>query len=580
MKGASGSLFRLPVIEDMRLSNSFFYTLRENAKDEDSVSSNLLVRAGMIKKSSNGMYMIMPMGKKVLSKIENIVREEMDSHHAQELLMPALIPEEVYISSGRREAFGSNMFSLKDRYQKNYVLGPTHEELFAMAAMMGGKSYKDFPYNLYQIQTKFRDETRPRYGLIRVREFIMKDAYTFDVDEAGLDVAYDNMYDAYCKIFDRLGLNYKIVRADTGLMGGLLSEEYQAISSIGEDTIVGCEGCDFSSNLEITEVIDTAPEDESEELDMQKVATPNAKTIEEVAAFFDKKPKDFVKTLIYNADGNLVAFLVPGDRELNETKASKLIQALELNMATPEEVEKATHARVGFAGPVGLEIPVYMDRMITKKKNFIVGANESDAHFVNVNLKDFTPTAVADLCQVREGDLCPSCGKPLTFDHGIEVGNLFKLGTKYAKSMGLMYSDQNNQLQPVWMGSYGIGLERCMAAVVDQYHDDFGIIWPENIAPFKAAIVIVSKKDEAQIAEAEKLYAYAKEKGYDVLLDDRDERAGVKFKDMELIGIPYRITLGKGTAKGVAEFTERKNGEKQEIALEDLPALLDKIYQS
>ena len=562
----------------MRLSNSFFYTLRENAKDEDSISSNLLVRAGMIKKSSNGVYMIMPMGKKVLSKIEDIVRDEMDKHGAQELLMPALIPEDVYISSGRREAFGSNMFALKDRYNKNYVLGPTHEELFAMAAMMDGKSYKDFPYNLYQIQTKYRDETRPRYGLIRVREFIMKDAYSFDTDLAGLDESYAKMYDAYNCIFDRLKLNYKIVKADTGAMGGLLSEEYQALSTIGEDTVVGCEGCDFSSNMEICEVVDTIEADSSEELAMEKVYTPNVGTIEEVAGFFGKEPSDFVKTLIYKADGNLVAFILPGDRELNETKATKLLKAVELEMASAEDFEKVTHARVGFAGPVGLEIPVYMDRMVAKKKNFIVGANESDHHIKNVNLKDFEVAETADLCEVKEGDICPSCGKPLTFDHGIEVGNLFKLGTKYSDSLGLEYLDQNNKLQPVWMGSYGIGLERCMAAVADQYHDDNGLIWPEEIAPFKAAIVIVSAKDEAQKEAAEKLYAYAQEKGYDILLDDRNERPGVKFKDMELIGIPYRITLGKGVKDGKAELVKRSEGQKQEIEIAELEALLDKIY--
>ncbi len=443
----------------MKLSQSFFYTLRENAKDEDSVSSNLLVRAGMIKKCSNGIYMIMPMGKKVLSKVENIIREEMDAKDAQELLMPALIPEDVYVQSGRREAFGSNMFSLSDRYNKRYVLGPTHEELFAVASSMDGKSYKDFPYNLYQIQTKYRDETRPRYGLIRVREFIMKDAYTFDVDEAGLDVAYNKMYDAYCRIMDRLGLEYKIVKADTGAMGGLLSEEYQALSSIGEDVVVGCVGCDYSSNLEITEVVDTMEDSCEEELSMEVVDTPNAKTIEEVAAFFGKKESDFVKTLLYNVDGKVIAFCIPGDRELNETKALKLLGANEMEMASFEEVEKVTHARVGFAGPVGIDCPVYMDRQIKHMKNFIVGANQSDRHIKNVNCKDFTPVEVADLCQVKEGDICPKCGKKLTFQHGIEVGNLFKLGTKYSKSMNLYYTDANNQLQPVWMGSYGIGLE-------------------------------------------------------------------------------------------------------------------------
>ena len=554
----------------MKLSQSFFYTLRENAKDEDSVSSNLLVRAGMIKKCSNGIYMIMPMGKKVLSKIENIIREEMDAKDAQELLMPALIPEDVYVQSGRREAFGSNMFSLSDRYNKRYVLGPTHEELFAVASSMDGKSYKDFPYNLYQIQTKYRDETRPRYGLIRVREFIMKDAYTFDVDESGLDVAYNKMYDAYCRIMDRLGLEYKIVKADTGAMGGLLSEEYQALSSIGEDVVVGCVGCDYSSNLEITEVVDTMEDSCEEELSMEVVDTPNAKTIEEVAAFFGKKESDFVKTLLYNVDGKVIAFCIPGDRELNETKALKLLGANEMEMASFEEVEKVTHARVGFAGPVGIGISCGV--------SFIVGANQSDRHIKNVNCKDFEPVEVADLCQVKEGDICPKCGKKLTFQHGIEVGNLFKLGTKYSKSMNLYYTDANNQLQPVWMGSYGIGLERCMAAVADQHHDDFGIKWPVEIAPFRLAIVPVSLKDEEQVKIANDLYEFCKEHKFDVILDDRNERPGVKFKDMELIGVPYRITVGRGVKEGKLEWTDRYTGEKTEIAIEDVYSEIEKVF--
>lgn len=562
----------------MKLSQSFFYTLRENAKDEDSVSSNLLVRAGMIKKCSNGIYMIMPMGKKVLSKVENIIREEMDAKGAQELLMPALIPEDVYVQSGRREAFGSNMFSLQDRYNKRYVLGPTHEELFAMASSMDGKSYKDFPYNLYQIQTKYRDETRPRYGLIRVREFIMKDAYTFDIDEKGLDEGYAKMYDAYCRIMDRLGLEYKIVKADTGAMGGLLSEEYQALSSIGEDVVVGCENCDFSSNLEITEVVDTKEDSLEEELEMEVVDTPNAKTIEEVAEFFGKQPSDFVKTLLYNVDGKVVAFCIPGDRELNETKALKLLEANEMEMASFEEVEKVTHARVGFAGPVGIDCPVYMDRQILHMKNFIVGANQSDRHIKNVNCKDFTPVKVADLCQVKEGDICPKCGKKLTFQHGIEVGNLFKLGTKYSKSMNLYYTDANNKQQPVWMGSYGIGLERCMAAVADQHHDDFGIKWPIEIAPFRLAIVPVSLKDEEQMKIANALYEYCKDHKFDVILDDRNERPGVKFKDMELIGIPYRITVGRGVKEGKLEWTDRYTGQKSEILVEDVYSEIEKVF--
>jgi len=552
----------------MKLSESFFYTLRENARDEDSISSNLLVRAGMIKKVSNGIYMIMPMGKKVLKNIEEIVREEMDAKGAQELLMPAIIPEEVYIKSGRREAFGDNMFTLKDRYGKSYSLGPTHEELFTVAAAMDGRSYKDFPYNLYQIQHKYRDEPRPRFGLIRVREFIMKDAYTFDINQEGLDAGYAKMYDAYCRIFDRLGLDYRIVKADTGVMGGLLSEEYQALSSIGEDTVVHCPYCGFSSNLEITEVPDTAAMDASDPLEMEKRHTPNAGTIEEISAFLEREPSDFVKTLIYDADGKLYAFCLPGDRELNETKAGKLLGALELTLATPEQVQEATKAAVGFAGPVGLDIPVILDRQVMKKKNFIVGANETDHHFLNVNVTDFEPWKVADISQVREGDICPNCGEPLAFEHGIEVGNLFKLGTKYAESMDLKYLDENNQLQPVWMGSYGIGLERCMAAVADQHHDEAGLIWPLEIAPFQIAIVPVSMKNETQAKAALKLYEDLKAAGVQVVLDDRPERAGVKFKDMELIGIPYRVTVGRGIDSGMVEWTERESGVREEIPVD------------
>ena len=563
----------------MKLSRSYFFTLRENAKDEDSVSSNLLVRAGMIKKSSAGTYMILPMGKKVLSKIENIIREEMDNKDAQELLMPALIPEDVYVQSGRREAFGSNMFSLRDRYGRPYVLGPTHEELFTIAAGMDGKSYKDFPYNLYQIQTKYRDETRPRFGLIRVREFIMKDAYSFDVDEEGLAKSYDAMYDAYNRIFNRLGLNYKIVKADTGAMGGLLSEEFQAISPIGEDIVVGCEHCDFSSNMEITEVVDCLEESQEEKNSYSMKETPNAKTIEEVAAFMGREAKDFVKTLLYNVDGKIVAFCIPGTRELNEAKALKLLGAHEMELASFEDVERVTHARVGFAGPIGIDCPVYMDRQILKMKNFIVGANKSDHHYENVNVEDFEVVEVADLCQVQEEDVCPCCGHKLTFEHGIEVGNLFKLGTKYSESLNVLYTDQDNKQKPIWMGCYGIGLERCMAAVAEQHNDDKGLIWPDEIAPFRLAIVVISNKDERQMEVANYLYSFCKKHGFDVLLDDRKERAGVKFKDMELIGIPHRITIGRGVENGMLEWVDRSSSEKIDIALEDVEDKICSIFE-
>ena len=563
----------------MKLSKSYFYTLRENVKDEDSTSGNLLGRAGMIKKSSSGIYMIMPMGKRVLKKIEEIVREEMDAAGAQELLMPAMIPEEIYEKSGRREAFGSNMFALKDRYQKNYVLGPTHEELFTMAAMMKGSSYKDFPYNLYQIQTKFRDETRPRYGLIRVREFIMKDAYSFDIDEAGLQESYMKMFQAYKNIMDRCNLNYKIVKADTGAMGGSLSEEFQAITEIGEDVVVTCEGCDFSSNLEITEVIDTGRPSDEEALDMEIVETPDAKTIEDVAAFFQKSVNDFVKTLIYSVDGKTMAFLLKGDRELNETKVLKLLQANEMELASFDEVERVTHARVGFAGPVGLECPIIMDREVANMKNFIVGANKTDHHIKNVNLKDFTVETVADIAQVHEGDICPKCGKPLKFCKGIEVGNTFKLGTKYAKALGLEYQDVNNKLHPVEMGCYGFGLERCMAAIVEQHNDASGIIWPTSVAPFEVAVVVVSSKDDEQMRIGNELYEALKKEGIDVLLDDRKERPGVKFKDMELIGIPYRITVGRGIKDGNVEFRARTADESSDVSLHEIVDMVKKELQ-
>lgn len=566
----------------MRLSKSFFYTLREEAKDEDSRSGNLLVRSGMIKKSSSGIYMIMPMGKRVLKKIEDIVREEMDRTGAQELLMPALILEDVYVKSGRRDVFGSNMFALKDRYQKGYVLGPTHEELFALAAAMKGKSYKDFPYTLYQIQTKYRDETRPRYGLIRTREFIMKDAYSFDTDLDGLQESYQKMFDAYCRIFDRLSLDYRIVKADTGAMGGLLSEEFQAICPIGEDVVVGCEHCDFSSNMEISEVVDNSAASDEEQKPLTAVKTPNAKTIEEVAAFFDRAPQDFVKTLLYRVDQeSFAAFLLRGDRELNETKAMKLLNANELELASFADVERITGAKVGFAGPIGLKgVKIVMDRQIQKMKNFICGANRSDYHYIHANITDFHADIIADISYVKAGDPCPCCGGLLTFTKGIEVGNTFKLGTKYAESLGLHYLDRDNQLKPVVMGSYGIGLERCMAAVAEQHNDENGLIWPKEIAPFTVAIVVVSTKNEKQMEIANELYERLRNEHIDVLLDDRNERPGVKFKDMDLVGIPYRITVGRGVDEGMVELYKRKEKAQENVAWETVPAVLTALLST
>lgn len=551
----------------MRLKNQFFYTLREDVKDEETRSGNYLVRSGMIKKVGTGIYLFMPLGLKVLKKIEQIIREEMNKTGAQELLMPALIPEDYYVQSGRKEVFGHDMFSLKDRYERGYVLGPTHEELFVYAAKEMIHSYKDMPFNIYQIANKYRDEPRPRFGLIRTREFMMKDAYSFDVDDEACEASYQKMFQAYQNIMDRVGLEYKIVRAGTGAMGGNLSEEFQAVTEIGEDTLVLCPNCDYASNLEVSACIVDETESYEEEKELELVHTPNAGTIEEVAAFLEEDPNQFVKTLIYQVDGKFYACLIPGDRELNEEKLKTLLQAKEVVLADKEDVERITKAKIGFAGPIQLSIPIVMDHHVQMMKNFIVGANQTDYHYKNVNLKDFKTKKISDIIEVKEGDLCPKCGAKLTFKKGIECGNTFKLGTKYSESLGLNYLDQNNQLKPVVMGCYGIGLARIMTAVAEQRADEMGIAWPVSIAPYQVALVLINGKDEVQRTVADQLYQIIQSMGFEVLYDDRDERPGVKFKDMELIGIPVQITVGKKAQDGMIEIKKRGQ-EKEEITVE------------
>ena len=563
----------------MKLKNSFFYTLREDVRDEDSVSSNLLVRGGFIKKSSAGVYMMMPMGVKVLNRIEAIIREEMDATGAQELIMPALIPEDVYVASGRREGFGSSMFSLKDRKGQDYVLGPTHEELFASAAKMKIRSYKDMPFALYQMQTKFRDEPRPRYGLIRVREFVMKDSYTFDKDEAGLDEAYQKQFNAYKNIMNRLKLNYRIVRADTGVMGGLLSEEFQAITAIGEDILVLCDSCDLSSNIEVAPAVPEKPEPTDVKESVTLVETPHSRTIEEVTDFLKKDALSFVKTLIYCVDGKPYAVMVRGDRDVNETKLRKLLNASEVDLAEPEMVMAATGAEVGFAGPIGIKCPLIADTEVTYMQNFIVGANKTGYHYTGVNQEDIKPDFVGDVRNISEGDICPVCGGRIHFAHGIEVGNTFKLGTKYSKAMGLQYLDQNNKLQDVWMGSYGIGPARAMAALVEQNADENGINWPAHIAPFQCAVVVISMKDEVQAQLGDQLHDALIKAGIDTVLDDRDERPGVKFKDMELIGIPFRITVGRKAKDGIVEIKPRI-GDSIEVSVDEAVAEIQKLLDA
>lgn len=550
----------------MKLKNSFFYTLREDSKEEESRSGNLLVKAGFIKKSSSGVYMIMPLGFKVLKNIEKIVREEMNKAQAEELLMPSLIPEDVYIASGRRENFGSDMFSLKDRMNRNYVLGPTHEELFVSAASMKIKSYKDMPFTIYQMATKYRDEPRPRYGLIRVREFIMKDAYSFDIDEKSCDNSYQKMYNAYINIFNRVGLNYKIVKADTGVMGGLLSEEFQAITDIGEDVIVLCDSCDFASNIEVCPSNTLKEEEKEEEKPKELIETPNIGVIEDLvkAGFSLNK---LTKTLIYKIDEKFYATVIPADREVNELKVRKLVEGKTIELASFEEVEQITSAKVGFAGPININIPVILDEDVTKMKNFLVGANKTDYHYINVNLSDIKDYITGDIKEVKENDYCPKCGKKLYFKHGIEVGNTFKLGDKYSKIMNFTYLDKDNKEKYPVMGCYGIGIGRILASIAEQQNDEKGLIWPLEVAPFKVAIVLLNNDG---IDYANELYNQLNNLGIETLLDDRDERAGVKFNDMDLIGIPIRITIGKKYQEGVIEIKERKNKETKEIEKDEV----------
>lgn len=561
----------------MKLNNSYFFTLREDAKDEESTSGNLLVRSGMIKKVGAGIYMYLPLGYKTLDKIMKIVKEEMDNAGAQELLMPSLIPSEYYEKCGRVEAFGDDMFNLKDRYNKAHVLGPTHEELFTIAAKAMVKSYKDLHFTLYQQADKFRDEPRPRYGLIRVREFIMKDAYSFDKDEEGLDASYKNMKEAYNRVYDRLGIDYKIVRADNGAMGGTLSEEYQAITDIGEDILVLCEKCDYASNLEIAKTISSLKQEEKEK-ELEMVHTPHQATIEDVCNYLKLDVKHSVKALLMNANDELVVFFIRGDRELCENKVCKLLGIKELNFAD-DALIATSNAVPGYTGPIGLNAKIIIDNEILQMKNFCCGANKEEYHYINANIKDIKYDMVADIVNVQEGDICPCCGGKLYFKKGIEIGNLFKLGTKYAKNLGLTYLDENNKENVVTMGSYGIGPGRILASIVEQNHDEFGLVLPMNIAPYQVALVQIDMKNEEQTKIANEIYEQLIKEHIEVIFDNREERPGVKFKDMDLIGIPLRITVGKKISENIVELKERKKKEQIDITIDEVIQKVTKMVK-
>ena len=566
----------------MRLSQLLMPTLREVPADAEIPSHVLMLKAGLMRKLAAGIYVYLPLGKRVLKKVEEIVREEMDREGSQEVLMSALIPAELFKETGRWDVFGPEMFKLKDRNERDFCLGPTHEEVFTDLVRNEVKSYRQLPLILYQIQTKFRDERRPRFGVMRSREFIMKDAYSFDADWEGLDESFNKMYRAYCRIFDRCGLKYLVVEADPGAMGGRDSKEFMVISSVGEAVIAYCDSCGYAANEEKAECLIESRDEEM--LEIEKVYTPNVKTIEELVDFLKISPSKFVKTLIYKAKGKVVAALVRGDRDINETKLLNVlgIREEELELADGPLVEEVTGAKVGFAGPLGLkgEVTLVVDSEIPQLRNFIVGANETDYHIKNVNYgRDFKGDIVADIKSVVEGDRCPRCGAPLKIARGIEVGHIFKLGIKYSEALGATYTDEEGNEKPIVMGCYGIGINRTVAAIIEQHHDEKGIIWPMSVAPYHVIVVPVNVSDEEQKQIAEKIYNKLLEEKLEVLIDDRDVRAGVKFNDADLIGIPVRVTIGKKVKEGIVEIKLREREEVEEVKVEEVVKRVKQIVE-
>ncbi len=566
----------------MKMSKLYVPTLREVPKEAELVSHQLLLRAGMMRMLSSGVYNYLPLGIRVLKKIENIVREEMDAIDSQEILLSALLPSELWEESGRWEKFGPDMFKLKDRHGRDYCLGPTHEEIVTHLVRNEVKSYKQLPLSIYQIQTKFRDEKRPRFGLMRGREFLMKDAYTFDKDEDSMKTAYQEMWSAYSKVFERCELKFKVVEGDPGAMGGSGSHEFIALSDKGESEIFYCDKCDYAATDEEAQVVYQLAYD-ADLLELEKVSTPNVKTIEELTNFFKIGGENFAKMVIYTVENQTVAVLVPGNREINPIK---LINHLgigehELEMASEEVVKNATSAETGFAGPINLakDVRLIADKRITQMKNFIVGGNETDVHIKNVNYgRDFEAEIVDDLLLMVEGDNCPKCNEKICKDRGNEVGNIFQLGTKYSVAMGATYLDENGKEKPLIMGSHGIGISRTMASIIEQSHDENGIIWPLSVAPYSTIIVVANSKNDEQQNAGFELYEKLKSQGVEVLIDDRKERIGVKFKDAEIIGIPMIIVVGKGVAEGKVEYKDRRDGEKIEMTMEKaIETVMDRL---
>lgn len=562
----------------MKVSQLYFRTLREVPNEAEIPSHIWLLRAGMIRKLVSGVYGFMPLGFRSVRKIEEIVRQEMDIKGGQEIHMSAIQPAELWKESGRWSAFGPEMWRLKDRNEREFCLGPTHEEIFTDIIRNEVNSYRQLPVNLYQIQTKYRDEARPRFGLMRSREFVMKDAYSFDKDQAGLDKSYDEMYEAYEKIFDRCGLAYRAVEADTGAIGGSASHEFTALSEVGESEVAYCEKCEMAATTERAQCVDVIASNE-QELPLETIETPGVKTIEELAEFLKMKAEETSKALLFavsNDDGTFreyVAAFVRGDRQLNMTK---LVNALgipehSIEFADEKVMGEKTGCVGGFTGPIGLhDCKIVVDSELVGLKNLVAGACKENYHIKNVNYgRDYKGDIVTDLKLIQVGDSCPICGTPVKIARGIEVGQVFKLGTKYSKSMGAYYKDEKMEDQLVVMGCYGIGVTRTLAAVVEQHHDDFGIVWPMSIAPYHVMVTVVNTKDSEQMALGEKIHQTLMDNGVEVLLDERDERPGVKFKDADILGIPVRITVGKKAPEGIVEYKLRRDSDKTELSVEE-----------
>ena len=553
----------------MKMSKLFVQTLREFPSDAEVVSHKLLARAGYIKKLTSGVYSYMPLMWRVLKKIENITREEMDRAGAQELLMPFVQPRELWDESGRWEVYGRELMRLRDRHDREMCLGPTHEEIITSVARDVLKSYKNLPVNLYHIQLKFRDEVRPRYGLMRSREFIMKDAYSFDLNEEGLDKEYKNMAQAYTKIFERCGLETKAVQSDSGAIGGSVSHEFMVITDTdaGENDVFYCDKCDYAANSNHAEskLEDVVTDGKFEKAEI--VDTPNTTTIEALADYLKIPSTVILKTLVYIADKKPVLALIRADKAVEETKLMNAVGAIDIRIASAAEIDelltgKGFNAAKGFIGPNGMDgIPVIADETVKDMKNFVVGINQADKHLVGANLSDIRIDKYCDIRLVEAGEFCPQCGAPLKVTKGIEVGNIFKLGTKYSKPMNAVYTDVDGKTKPYVMGCYGIGITRTAAAAVEKHHDEHGIKWPLAIAPYHVVVVPVNVKDELQVETAQKIYDKLLDANVEVVLDDREERAGVKFKDADLIGFPYRITVGKTIQEGNVEFKTRQTGE-------------------